>query len=77
MKQFLHLGSVNACEKTSFLFLHQELMSSVQLVQSWYIQSLQELLDLRDKSAKDIKAVYEQKLKDIKQINEKMQKKVV
>uniref|UniRef100_A0A2K5BUP9 Protein-serine/threonine kinase n=1 Tax=Aotus nancymaae TaxID=37293 RepID=A0A2K5BUP9_AOTNA len=79
MKQFLDFGSVNACEKTSFMFLRQELpvrlanimkeisllpdnllrTPSVQLVQSWYIQSLQELLDFKDKSAEDAKAIYE------------------
>ncbi|XP_051704474.1 pyruvate dehydrogenase (acetyl-transferring) kinase isozyme 1, mitochondrial isoform X1 [Oryctolagus cuniculus] len=79
MKQFLDFGSVNACEKTSFMFLRQELpvrlanimkeisllpdnllrTPSVQLVQSWYIQSLQELLDFKDKSAEDAKAVYD------------------
>ncbi|XP_032493499.1 pyruvate dehydrogenase (acetyl-transferring) kinase isozyme 1, mitochondrial isoform X2 [Phocoena sinus] len=79
MKQFLDFGSVNACEKTSFMFLRQELpvrlanimkeisllpdnllrTPSVQLVQSWYIQSLQELLDFKDKSAEDAKTVYD------------------
>lgn len=79
MKQFLDFGSVNACEKTSFMFLRQELpvrlanimkeisllpdnllrTPSVQLVQSWYIQSLQELLDFKDKSAEDTKTIYE------------------
>ncbi|KAK1336883.1 hypothetical protein QTO34_002919 [Cnephaeus nilssonii] len=79
MKQFLDFGSVNACEKTSFMFLRQELpvrlanimkeisllpdnllrTPSVQLVQSWYIQSLQELLDFKDRSAEDAKAIYD------------------
>ncbi|XP_056649977.1 pyruvate dehydrogenase (acetyl-transferring) kinase isozyme 1, mitochondrial isoform X4 [Monodelphis domestica] len=79
MKQFLDFGSVNACEKTSFMFLRQELpvrlanimkeisllpdnllrTPSVQLVQSWYIQSLQELLYFKNKSAEDAKAVYD------------------
>uniref|UniRef100_A0A8C6RW10 Protein-serine/threonine kinase n=2 Tax=Nannospalax galili TaxID=1026970 RepID=A0A8C6RW10_NANGA len=79
MKQFLDFGSVNACEKTSFMFLRQELpvrlanimkeisllpdnllrTPSVQLVQSWYIQSLQELLDFKDKSAEDPKIIFE------------------
>nr|XP_031307520.1 pyruvate dehydrogenase (acetyl-transferring) kinase isozyme 1, mitochondrial isoform X2 [Camelus dromedarius] len=79
MKQFLDFGSVNACEKTSFMFLRQELpvrlanimkeisllpdnllrTPSVQLVQSWYIQSLQELLEFKDKSAEDAKTVYD------------------
>ncbi|XP_066202799.1 pyruvate dehydrogenase (acetyl-transferring) kinase isozyme 1, mitochondrial isoform X2 [Saccopteryx leptura] len=79
MKQFLDFGSVNACEKTSFMFLRQELpvrlanimkeisllpdnllrTPSVQLVQSWYIQSLQELLDFKDKSAEDAKTIYD------------------
>ncbi|XP_036735039.2 pyruvate dehydrogenase (acetyl-transferring) kinase isozyme 1, mitochondrial isoform X2 [Manis pentadactyla] len=72
-------GSVNACEKTSFMFLRQELpvrlanimkeisllpdnllrTPSVQLVQSWYIQSLKELLDFKDRSAEDAKTIYE------------------
>uniref|UniRef100_A0A8D2AGD3 Protein-serine/threonine kinase n=1 Tax=Sciurus vulgaris TaxID=55149 RepID=A0A8D2AGD3_SCIVU len=79
MKQFLDFGSVNACEKTSFMFLRQELpvrlanimkeisllpdnllrTPSVQLVQSWYIQSLQELLEFKDKNAEDAKAIYD------------------
>uniref|UniRef100_A0AAA9RXE4 Protein-serine/threonine kinase n=1 Tax=Bos taurus TaxID=9913 RepID=A0AAA9RXE4_BOVIN len=79
MKQFLDFGSVNACEKTSFMFLRQELpvrlanimkeisllpdnllrTPSVQLVQSWYIQSLQELLEFKDKSAEDAKTIYD------------------
>ncbi|KAK2532559.1 pyruvate dehydrogenase (acetyl-transferring) kinase isozyme 1, mitochondrial [Columba livia] len=73
MKQFLDFGSENACEKTSFMFLRQELpvrlanimkeisllpdnllkTPSVQLVQSWYVQSLQEILDFKDKSSED------------------------
>ncbi|KAJ1188207.1 hypothetical protein NDU88_004970 [Pleurodeles waltl] len=77
MKQFLDFGSENACEKTSYMFLRQELpvrlanimkeisllpdnllkTPSVQLVNSWYIQSLQELLNYKDKSADDSEAV--------------------
>nr|XP_056717545.1 pyruvate dehydrogenase (acetyl-transferring) kinase isozyme 1, mitochondrial isoform X1 [Euleptes europaea] len=77
MKQFLDFGADNACEKTSFMFLRQELpvrlanimkeisllpdnllkTPSVQLVQSWYVQSLQEILDFKDKSAEDSEAV--------------------
>ncbi|KAG8124920.1 putative Pyruvate dehydrogenase kinase protein [Naja naja] len=77
MKQFLDFGSDNACEKTSFMFLRQELpvrlanimkeisllpdnllkTPSVQLVQSWYVQSLQEILDFKDKNADDTEAV--------------------
>ncbi|XP_030649897.1 pyruvate dehydrogenase (acetyl-transferring) kinase isozyme 2, mitochondrial isoform X3 [Chanos chanos] len=73
MKQFLDFGSTNACEKTSFAFLRQELpvrlsnimreidllpdrllsTPSVQLVQSWYIQSLMEILEFLDKSPDD------------------------
>ncbi|XP_057673571.1 pyruvate dehydrogenase (acetyl-transferring) kinase isozyme 2, mitochondrial-like [Corythoichthys intestinalis] len=73
MKQFLDFGSTNACERTSFVFLRQELpvrlsnimkeinllpdkllaTPSVQLVQSWYIQSLMEILDFLDKSPDD------------------------
>ncbi|XP_035295007.1 pyruvate dehydrogenase (acetyl-transferring) kinase isozyme 1, mitochondrial-like [Cricetulus griseus] len=79
MKQFLDFGSVNAWEKTSFMFLRQELAirlanimkeisllpdnvlrtPSVLLVQSWYIQILQELLDFKDKSAEYAKIIYE------------------
>ncbi|XP_012697320.2 pyruvate dehydrogenase (acetyl-transferring) kinase isozyme 2, mitochondrial-like [Clupea harengus] len=73
MKQFLDFGSTNACEKTSFAFLRQELpvrlsnimkeislmpdrllsTPSVQLVQSWYIQSLIEILEFLDKRPDD------------------------
>ncbi|KAM6268936.1 pyruvate dehydrogenase (acetyl-transferring) kinase isozyme 1, mitochondrial isoform 2-T2 [Porphyrio hochstetteri] len=78
MKQFLDFGSENACEKTSFMFLRQELpvrlanimkeisllpdnllkTPSVQLVQSWYVQSLQEILDFKDKSSEDSGAIH-------------------
>ncbi|XP_029013658.1 pyruvate dehydrogenase (acetyl-transferring) kinase isozyme 2, mitochondrial-like [Betta splendens] len=70
MKQFLDFGSTNACERTSFVFLRQELpvrlsnimkeinllpdkllaTPSVQLVQTWYIQSLMEILEFLDKN---------------------------
>ncbi|CAJ1079932.1 pyruvate dehydrogenase (acetyl-transferring) kinase isozyme 2%2C mitochondrial [Xyrichtys novacula] len=73
MKQFLDFGSINACEKTSFVVLRQELpvrlsnimkeinllpnklltTSSVQMVQSWYIQSLMEILEFLDKNPDD------------------------
>ncbi|KAJ8372344.1 hypothetical protein AAFF_G00290330 [Aldrovandia affinis] len=73
MKQFIDFGSTNACERTSFAFLRQELpvrlsnimkeinllpdrlltTPSVQLVQSWYIQSLMEILDFLDKRPDD------------------------
>uniref|UniRef100_A0A671U0N1 Protein-serine/threonine kinase n=1 Tax=Sparus aurata TaxID=8175 RepID=A0A671U0N1_SPAAU len=73
MKQFLDFGSINACERTSFVFLRQELpvrlsnimkeinllpdrllaTPSVQLVQSWYIQSLMEILDFLDQNPDD------------------------
>ncbi|KYO44375.1 pyruvate dehydrogenase kinase, isozyme 2 isoform X1 [Alligator mississippiensis] len=73
MKQFLDFGSSNACEKTSFTFLRQELpvrlanimkeinllpdrvlrTSSVQLVQSWYVQSLLDIMEFLDKNAED------------------------
>uniref|UniRef100_A0A3Q1F993 Protein-serine/threonine kinase n=1 Tax=Acanthochromis polyacanthus TaxID=80966 RepID=A0A3Q1F993_9TELE len=73
MKQFLDFGSINACEKTSFVFLRQELpvrlsnimkeinllpdrlltTPSVQMVQSWYIQSLMEILDFLDQNPDD------------------------
>uniref|UniRef100_A0A667WUT2 Protein-serine/threonine kinase n=1 Tax=Myripristis murdjan TaxID=586833 RepID=A0A667WUT2_9TELE len=73
MKQFLDFGSTNACERTSFSFLRQELpvrlsnimkeinllpdgllaTPSVQLVQSWYIQSLMEILEFLDKNPDD------------------------
>uniref|UniRef100_A0A7N8Y8M0 Protein-serine/threonine kinase n=1 Tax=Mastacembelus armatus TaxID=205130 RepID=A0A7N8Y8M0_9TELE len=70
MKQFLDFGSTNACERTSFVFLRQELpvrfsnimkeisllpdrlltTPSVQLVQTWYIQSLLETLEFLDRN---------------------------
>ncbi|KAJ4932141.1 hypothetical protein JOQ06_010568 [Pogonophryne albipinna] len=73
MKQFLDFGSTNACERTSFVFLRQELpvrlsnimkeinllperllaMPSVQLLHSWYIQSLLEILEFLDKNPND------------------------
>ncbi|XP_074475343.1 pyruvate dehydrogenase (acetyl-transferring) kinase isozyme 2, mitochondrial [Sebastes fasciatus] len=79
MKQFLDFGSINACEKTSFVFLRQELpvrlsnimkeinllpdklvtTPSVQIVQSWYIQSLLEILDFLDKNPDDFKVLGE------------------
>ncbi|KAI3359434.1 hypothetical protein L3Q82_002932 [Scortum barcoo] len=66
-------GSTNACERTSFVFLRQELpvrlsnimkevnllparllsTPSVQLVQSWYIQSLMEILHFLDRNPDD------------------------
>uniref|UniRef100_A0A667XS60 Protein-serine/threonine kinase n=1 Tax=Myripristis murdjan TaxID=586833 RepID=A0A667XS60_9TELE len=79
MKQFLDFGSINACEKTSFVFLRQELpvrlsnimkeinllpdklltTPSVQIVQSWYIQSLMEILEFLDKNPDDHKVLGE------------------
>ncbi|XP_036401117.1 pyruvate dehydrogenase (acetyl-transferring) kinase isozyme 1, mitochondrial isoform X1 [Megalops cyprinoides] len=79
MKQFLDFGSENACERTSFVFLRQELpvrlanimkeinllpdnllkTPSVRLVQSWYAQSLQEILEFKDKNADDEKVTYD------------------
>uniref|UniRef100_A0A665W1J2 Protein-serine/threonine kinase n=1 Tax=Echeneis naucrates TaxID=173247 RepID=A0A665W1J2_ECHNA len=76
MKQFIDFGSINACEKTSFVFLRQELpvrlsnimkeinllpdrlltTPSVQMVQSWYIQSLMEILEFLDKNPDDHKS---------------------
>ncbi|XP_032093691.1 pyruvate dehydrogenase kinase, isozyme 2 isoform X4 [Thamnophis elegans] len=73
MKQFLDFGSSNACEKTSFIFLRQELpvrlanimkeinllpdrvlsTPSVQLVQSWYVQSLLDIMVFLDKDPED------------------------
>ncbi|KAG7240176.1 hypothetical protein INR49_027242 [Caranx melampygus] len=73
MKQFIDFGSINACEKTSFVFLRQELpvrlsnimkeinllpdrlltTPSVQMVQSWYIQSLMEILEFLDRNPDD------------------------
>ncbi|XP_033025368.1 pyruvate dehydrogenase kinase, isozyme 2 isoform X1 [Lacerta agilis] len=73
MKQFLDFGSSNACEKTSFTFLRQELpvrlanimkeinllpdrvlsTPSVQLVQSWYVQSLLDIMVFLDKNPED------------------------
>ncbi|NXK70839.1 PDK2 kinase, partial [Sylvietta virens] len=66
-------GSSNACEKTSFMFLRQELpvrlsnimkeinllpdrvlrTPSVQLVQSWYVQSLLDIMEFHDKDPED------------------------
>uniref|UniRef100_A0A7N4P2S1 Protein-serine/threonine kinase n=1 Tax=Sarcophilus harrisii TaxID=9305 RepID=A0A7N4P2S1_SARHA len=77
MKQLLDFGSDNACERTSFAFLRQELpvrlanilkeidilpdrlvkTSSVQLVRSWYIQSLMDLVEFHEKSPEDHKAL--------------------
>uniref|UniRef100_A0A671NEE1 Protein-serine/threonine kinase n=1 Tax=Sinocyclocheilus anshuiensis TaxID=1608454 RepID=A0A671NEE1_9TELE len=79
MKQFLDFGSTNACEKTSFAFLRQELpvrlsnslkeinllpdqlimTQSVQLVHSWFIQSLMDILEFQDKSPNDPKVLAE------------------
>ncbi|KAF4087012.1 hypothetical protein AMELA_G00090680 [Ameiurus melas] len=73
MKQFIDFGSENACEKTSFMFLREELpvrlanimkeinllpdnllrTPSVGLVQSWYIQSLLDILEFKKKNAND------------------------
>ncbi|XP_051526638.1 pyruvate dehydrogenase (acetyl-transferring) kinase isozyme 2, mitochondrial-like [Myxocyprinus asiaticus] len=73
MKQFLDFGSTNACEKTSFAFLRQELpvrlsnslkeinllpdrlimTPSVQLVHSWFVQSLLEILQFQGMSPDD------------------------
>uniref|UniRef100_A0A8C3AJ37 Protein-serine/threonine kinase n=1 Tax=Cyclopterus lumpus TaxID=8103 RepID=A0A8C3AJ37_CYCLU len=73
MKQFLDFGSTNACERTSFVFLRQELpvrlsnimkeievlpdrllaTPSVQMLHSWYTQSLMEILEFLDKSPDD------------------------
>lgn len=73
MKQFIDFGSANACEKTSFIFLRQELAvrmanimkeldmlpdkligtPSVQLLHSWYTQSLMELVDFVEKDPED------------------------
>uniref|UniRef100_A0A8D3CF93 Protein-serine/threonine kinase n=1 Tax=Scophthalmus maximus TaxID=52904 RepID=A0A8D3CF93_SCOMX len=73
MKQFLDFGSTNACERTSFVFLRQELpvrlsnimkeinllpdrllaTPSIQLIQTWYIQSLMEILEFLDKNPED------------------------
>uniref|UniRef100_A0AAR2IS76 Protein-serine/threonine kinase n=1 Tax=Pygocentrus nattereri TaxID=42514 RepID=A0AAR2IS76_PYGNA len=79
MKQFLDFGSENACEKTSFMFLRQELpvrlanimkeinllpdnllrTPSVRLVQSWYIQSLQDILEFKERDANDEKVIFD------------------
>ncbi|KAM9493053.1 pyruvate dehydrogenase kinase, isozyme 4 [Clarias gariepinus] len=73
MKQFIDFGSANACEKTSFIFLRQEIpvrlanimkeidllpdkligTPSVQLLHSWYTQSLMELVDFLEKDPED------------------------
>lgn len=79
MKQFLDFGSENACEKTSFAFLRQELpvrlanimkeinllpdnllrTPSVRLVQSWYMQSFQEILEFKERNAEEEKTIYD------------------
>uniref|UniRef100_A0AAY4E0J6 Protein-serine/threonine kinase n=1 Tax=Denticeps clupeoides TaxID=299321 RepID=A0AAY4E0J6_9TELE len=73
MKQFIDFGSANACEKTSFTFLRQELpvrlanimkeidflpdkllgTPSLQLLHSWYAQSLMEIVDFLEKDPED------------------------
>ncbi|XP_065147839.1 pyruvate dehydrogenase kinase, isozyme 4 isoform X2 [Paramisgurnus dabryanus] len=77
MKQFIDFGSANACEKTSFMFLRQELpvrlanimkeidflpdkllsTPSLKLLQSWYAQSLMELVDFLEKDPDDKKVL--------------------
>ncbi|KAI7798755.1 pyruvate dehydrogenase kinase, isozyme 4 [Triplophysa rosa] len=77
MKQFIDFGSANACEKTSFKFLRQELpvrlanimkeidflpdkllsTPSLKLLQSWYAQSLMELVDFLEKDPDDKKVL--------------------
>lgn len=73
MKQFIDFGSANACEKTSFVFLRQELpvrlanimkeidflpdkllgTPSLQLLTSWYSQSLLELVEFLEQDPDD------------------------
>ncbi|GAA6108118.1 pyruvate dehydrogenase (acetyl-transferring) kinase isozyme 1, mitochondrial [Tachysurus ichikawai] len=77
MKQFIDFGSENACEKTSFMFLREELpvrlanimkeinllpdnllrTPSVRLVQSWYIQSLLDILEFKEQNANNGKVI--------------------
>ncbi|KAF7709558.1 pyruvate dehydrogenase (acetyl-transferring) kinase isozyme 1, mitochondrial [Silurus meridionalis] len=77
MKQFIDFGSENACEKTSFRFLREELpvrlanimkeinllpdnllrTPSVGLVQSWYIQSLLDILEFKEQNANSEKVI--------------------
>ncbi|KAK1172905.1 pyruvate dehydrogenase kinase, isozyme 4 [Acipenser oxyrinchus oxyrinchus] len=77
MKQFLDFGSADACEKTSFVFLRQELpvrlanimkevdflpdkmlcTPSLQLLQSWYAQSLMEIVAFQEKNSDDGKVL--------------------
>ncbi|XP_076864925.1 pyruvate dehydrogenase kinase, isozyme 4 [Brachyhypopomus gauderio] len=77
MKQFIDFGSANACEKTAFRFLRQELpvrlanimkeidflpdklisTPSVQLLHSWYAQSLMEIVDFLEKDSDDKKVL--------------------
>ncbi|XP_051564097.1 pyruvate dehydrogenase (acetyl-transferring) kinase isozyme 1, mitochondrial-like isoform X1 [Myxocyprinus asiaticus] len=79
MKQFIDFGSKNACEKTSFTFLRQELpvrlanimkeidllpdnllrTASVRLVQSWYMQSFQDILEFKDRAIDDEKVTHD------------------
>ncbi|CAB1328500.1 unnamed protein product [Coregonus sp. 'balchen'] len=53
MKQFLDFGSgENACEKTSFTFLRQELPVR-------YMQSLKDIIEFKEKDADDEKVTYD------------------
>lgn len=59
LRQQLPLGLANIMKEISLIPDNLLRTSSVQLVQSWYIQSLQELLDFKDRSAEDAKTIYE------------------
>ncbi|KAI2525794.1 pyruvate dehydrogenase kinase 1, partial [Homo sapiens] len=59
LRQELPVRLANIMKEISLLPDNLLRTPSVQLVQSWYIQSLQELLDFKDKSAEDAKAIYD------------------
>lgn len=59
LRQELPVRLANIMKEISLLPDNLLRTPSVQLVQSWYIQSLQELLDFKDKSAEDAKTIYE------------------
>nr|XP_048282223.1 pyruvate dehydrogenase (acetyl-transferring) kinase isozyme 1, mitochondrial isoform X4 [Myodes glareolus] len=59
LRQELPVRLANIMKEISLLPDNLLRTPSVQLVQSWYIQSLQELLGFKDKSAEDAKTIYE------------------
>ncbi|XP_053122479.1 pyruvate dehydrogenase (acetyl-transferring) kinase isozyme 1, mitochondrial isoform X3 [Hemicordylus capensis] len=57
LRQELPVRLANIMKEISLLPDNLLKTPSVQLVQSWYVQSLQEILDFKDKSAEDSEAV--------------------